>query len=385
MKIMDKKYKICLWGSDIPYSWEHIKEFGDEFDMFSIVRGRAFGYSFDIQITNPFKQTPFSTIFEILSIPRIMYLFLKYDSRCDCHLVHYLSPHNALAIAFLPLKKPIVYCAYGSDVRIPEGFHKTIVRKALRKVNVILAFPKSFYSKYIVSKYGIDERKIVPLLWYPLNPCFRRFDDISISTLTKKWNLTKKHVIFSPRATKEFYNHHLLIDGLGLLNKELKQTIQVVLTGFGDPEYRRRLVEMGKTKGVEVVDLERVLTREAMAEIYNISVITVGIPNADALGRSNLQAVMCGSILLLTKNNAAYGEIFKDEKYCKFVDLNAEDIAQGIKYILNNIDALKDEEERSTIMNIVNWEKNKSKIIECIKVQVEQKVTRGCYGRKKMT
>lgn len=374
---MTKKHKICLWGSDsdFPYSWEHAKEFSDEFDMFHIVHGRGFGYNFDVQITtsNLSKRRPFSIILWILNIARIMYLFLKYDRKCDCHLVHYLELPYTLAIALLPLKKPIVYCAYGSDVRTPEGYNKKIVKKALERVNVIFCLTQSFYRKYIVSKYGIDEKKIVPILWYPLNPCFKRFDYKKNDNLRKKWNLTKEYVIFSPRITREFYNHHLLIDGLGWLNKDLKKKIQVVLTGFGDPEYRKRLVERGKTKGVEVVDLGRILTPEEMAEIYNISVITVCIPNVDALGRTNLEAVMCGSILLLNKNNEPYREIFKDETYCKFVELNADDIVQSIEYILNNVDTLRDEKERLRIMDIVSWEKNKRKIIECIKELVEKK------------
>jgi len=373
---MGKKHKICLWGIDSPYCWEHAKEFSNEFDMFSIVLGNGFGYNFDIRITNlnPFKKRPFSTVFAILNILRIMYLFLKYDRKCDCHLVHYLTLHYALAIALLPFKKPIVYCVYGSDVRTPEGLRKKIVKKALERVDVMFCLSRSFFGPHIVSKYGIDEKKIVPILWYPLNPRFKKFDDKTIDNLRKKWNLTKEYVIFSPRATKEFYNHHLLIDGLGLLSDGLKKKIQVVLTGFGDPECRKRLVEMGKAKGVEVVDLGRILTPEEMAEIYNISTITPNISKADDLGRSTFEAIACGSILLLNKNSGPYREIFMDGKYCKLVELNAEDIARGIKYIINNIDTLKDGKERLRIMNIVNWEKNKSKIIECIKELVEEKV-----------
>jgi len=371
---MGKRYKVCLWGSDSLYCWEHVKEFGNEFDMFSIAVGRAFGYKFDVQIINPFKRRPLSTIFGILNIARIMYLFLKYDRKCDCHLVHYLGLPYALAIASLPLRKPIVYCVYGSDVRTPEGWNKKIVRKALQRIDVIFpGITQSFPQRHIISRYGVDERKIVPILWFPLNSCFKRFDQRTIDNLRKKWNLKKEYIVFSPRATKEFYNQHLLIEGVGLLNDELKKKIQVVLTGRGDPEYRRSLVEMGKTKGSEVVDLGRILTPEEMAEMYNISVMTPNISKGDDLGRSTFEAVACGSVLLLNKNSGPYQEIFRDGKYCKLVELTAEDIARSIKYTLNNTDALKDEEERLRLMDIVNWEKNKTKMLECIKELVGEK------------
>ena len=351
-----------------------MKEFGGEFDLFSIVLGRAFGYKFDVQIINPFKRRPFSIMFGILNIPRIIYLFLKYDRKCDCHLVHYLSLPYAAAIAFLRLRKPIVYFVYGSDVRTPEGWNKRIVKKALRRIDVVFSgITRSFWEKYVVSKYGVDEKKIVAIWWYPVNSCFKRFDHRTIDSLRKRWNLAKEYVVFSARATKEFYNHHLLIEGLGLLNDELKKKIQVVLTGFGDPEYRRSLVEMGKRNGVEVLDLGRILTPEEMAEIYNISVITPNISKGDDLGRSTFEAVACGSILLLNKDSGPYREVFGDGKYCKFVELTAEDIARGIEYILNNLDALRDKEEHLRLRDLVSWERNKKRITECIRELAREK------------
>jgi glycosyltransferase involved in cell wall biosynthesis len=370
---MGKRYKVCLWGSDSIYCWEHVKEFGDEFDIFSIVTARTFEYKFDIRIVNPFKRRPLSIVFGILNIARIMYLFRKYDRKCDCHLVHYLSLPYALAIGLLPLRKPIIYCVYGSDVRTPRGWNKKIVKKALGRIDVIFSgIEKSFWRKYIVSKYGVSEKKIVAIWWCPVNSCFKRFDGRMTGNLRRKWNLTKEYVVFSPRATKEFYNQHLLIEGVGLLNDELKKKIQVVLTGLGDLEYRKRLVEMGKTKGIEVVDLGRRLTPEEMAEIYNISVITPNISKGDDLGRSTFEAVACGSILLLNKNSEPYRELFRDGKYCRFVELSAEDVARSIEYILDNREALKEEEERLRIMGLINWETNKRQMSECIKGLIER-------------
>jgi len=376
---MTKRYRVCLWGSDSPYCWEHVKEFGDEFDMFSIVIGRTFGYKFDIRIVSPFRRKPLSTIFGVLNIARITYLFLRYDRKCDCHLVHYLSLPYALAIAFLPLRKPIVYCAYGSDVRAPRGITKRVVGKALGRIDTIISgITRSFRTQYIMSKYGVDANKIVsPLMWYPVNPCFRRLDNPTIGNLRKKWNLTKEYVIFSPRSTEEFYNQHLLVEGAGLLSGELKGKIQVVLTGLGDPEYRKRLAEMGRQRGVDVVDLGRILTPDEMAEIYNISVLTPHISKEPDLGRSTFEAVMCGSILLLNKNSEPYREVFRDGKYCRLVEVSAEDIARGIEYILSNANALKDEGERLRITETVNWERNKARIVGCVKALIQEKVRNG--------
>lgn len=39
------------------------------------------------------------------------------------------------------------------------------------------------------------------------------------------------------------------------------------------------------------------------------------------------EAVMCSSILLLNKNSEPYRKVCRDGKYCKLVELSAEDIA----------------------------------------------------------
>ena len=368
-KHIDTRYKVCLWGSDSPYCWEHVVGLADECDMSSVVIGQAFGYEFDIRIINRFSRRPLSTAVALWNRARIMYLFLKYDHKCDCHLVHYLSPEYAQAIAFLPLRKPTVYCVYGSDVRTPQGIHRRIVGRALRRVDAILAgVTSSFPEKHIVSRYGVDEKRIIPILWYSLGSCFRRLGDEAIAGLRRKWDLTREHVILSPRATKPLYNHHLLIEALGLLDDELKEKIEVVVTGFGDLEYRKRLLQMGEAQGIDVVDLGRILTPEEMAEMYNIAAITPNIAGvADDLGRSTFEAVACGSILLVSKDSGPYQEIFRDGKYCRFVELTPADIARAVEDILRNGDSLRDEEERQRIMDIVNWEKNKRRMVECIK------------------
>lgn len=56
---------------------------------------------------------------------------------------------------------------------------------------------------------------------------------------------------------------------------------------------------------------------------------------------------MCGSILLLNKNSEPYHKVHRDGKYCKLVELRAE-------YILNNGNALEDDEERLRLMELVS-------------------------------
>lgn len=359
--------KLCLWGSSSIYFKEHITALKDEFDLISIaiITDSKDSFPYDIRLIN--RHNPF--ISRRLNLLKIMYLFLKYDKICDCHIIHGLKHEYALAIALLPLKKPIIYISYGSDVRKPVGYRmperylKWINRKALEKMDTIISYARSFYKKYIVDQYGIDERKILQLWVFPIDPVFRKIDDIE--KIKKKWGINRKYAIFSPRATMELYNHHLIIDALSMVN--LKDDIQFIITGFGEQKYRERLIKLAEGKGVSIINLRKVLAPEEMAEVYNISVITPNIPVVEDLGRSPFEAILCDSIVLLNKSSKPQREIFRDGKYCKFVELDARSIADTIESILNKPEEYKDEEEYNRIKDIVNWDKNKRILINYIK------------------
>ncbi len=357
--------KICLWGSTSIYFKEHIKAL-NEFDIISIsMITDEDNFPYNIRLTNNS-----SFITRRINLLKIMYLFLKYDKICSCHIIHGLKHEYALAIAFLPLKKPIIYISYGSDVRkpvgyrMPESYLRWVTKKALENTDVIISYTKSFYKKYIVEKYGIDESKIMQLWAFQIDPVFRKMNNDEIERLREKWHISKKYVIFSPRSTKEMYNHHLMIDAISML--EEKVDIQFIITGFGDRAYRERLMRLGKEKNVNIINLGRVLKPEEMAELYNIAIITPNIPVVEDLGRSPFEAVLCNSILLLNKDSRPQREVFRDGKYCKFVNLDAKEIADAIQYIINHIDKFRDREEYTRLKDIVDWDRNKNILIDYI-------------------
>ncbi|WP_269849861.1 glycosyltransferase [Methanosarcina horonobensis] len=157
--------------------------------------------------------------------------------------------------------------------------------------------------------------------------------------------MDSKYVIFSPRTADGLYNHHILVKAVSFLEDDLKKDIQIVITGYtgaGNRDYLNRLIEIGKENNVCMVNLDKFLTPQEMAEIYNISSINVNIPKHDQLARSIMEGCLCGCIPLLNVEIPAYHDLFKNEENCVFVEPEPEAVATKIEWILKNGDKLEE-------------------------------------------
>ena len=297
---------------------------------------------------------------------------IKVEKEVEGFIVHYMNPYFAILLALGIIKKPMIYFCYGGDVH-KTGIRKWLVKKALKKVDLIFVESKS-EQEHIHKGYGIKKEKIKSIIWWSIGKSFKKYDNELIEQLIKKWDLTKEYVIFSPRNTIEFYNHHLLIDGLGLLDNDLKRKIQVVVTGYGDREYGEKLIGLGKKKDIEVINLGKILTPEEMAEIYNISLINANIPKNDGVARSIIEGAMCDSIPLLNNNITAYNDFFENKKNCIFVEPTPSSIAEGIKYVLDNpkIGNKVYNNNLNMISTYFNWDKNSESIYISIEKIIQE-------------
>lgn len=359
---------ICLWGSDSIYFKEHIKELKGEFEIISIANSAKENDIYDITLTT---NNRLKFVSRRLNMLKILYLFLKYDNICDYHIIHNLHHEYATSLAYLPIKKPVICIPYGTEIvepvgyNLPKGYLRWVVKRALQRADIIICFTKSFYKKYIVEQYCINENKILNLWPFPINPVFTRLDNNIIDKLREKWNIKSKYVILSPRAVKRMYNHHLVLDAISML--PIKNDITFVITGFGDDKtYREKIVRIANNKGIRLLDTNRFLNPKEMAELYNISSIAVNIPSVEDLGRSPFEAILCNSVTLLNKNSGPQREVFRDGKYCKFVELDVKNIADSIESILDNPEEYKDEVEYNRIKDIIDWNKNKRILVDCI-------------------
>ncbi|AKB41520.1 glycosyltransferase family 4 protein [Methanosarcina mazei] len=272
------------------------------------------------------------SFFSLLKLP---FEIKKTRRFVDVFLVHYMNLYFALLILFGIINRPIVYFCYGTDVHNTK-IANLLLKRAIEKVDLIFVQVPA-QKEYIHNLFGVSYDKVESSkVVFPVNPSFKKYNDSQKQEIRKKWKIFKKYVIFSPRTVNKHYNHHILLEAINLLDDNLKTEIQIVITGFGDKDYLNRLIEIGKKNNLDVVNLNKFLTPQEMAEIYNISLINVNIPNHDQFGRSIVEGCLCDCVPLLNIEIPAYHDLLKDNENCIYVKPEPEAIAAKIEWILKN-------------------------------------------------
>lgn len=279
----------------------------------------------------------------LLSLLKLPFTIKIANGLVDGFIVHYMNPYFALVIASgMVIDKPIAYFCYGGDVR-KSRIRNWIVKKALERVDLIFVQTVS-QKEYLYHSFGVPYNKLESSkVVFPVDPAFKKYSDSQKEEIRRKWKLTKKYVIFSPRTVDEHYNHHILVEATSMLDENLKKDIQIVITGSGDKNYLNRLIRLGEENSLDIINLNKFLTPQEMSEIYNVSLINVNIPKHDQLGRSTLEGSLCGSIPLLTVQVPAYHDFFISEENCVFVDPESEAVAAKLEWIIANQDRIKEQ------------------------------------------
>ncbi|KKG72670.1 glycosyltransferase [Methanosarcina mazei] len=294
----------------------------------------------NITLNDKINLTPINSrsLFSLLKLP----FEIKKNSRyVDVFIVHYMNFYFALLILLGVINKPIFYFCYGTDVHSIK-IANLLLKKAFEKVDRIFVEVPS-QKEYIHNSFGVPYEKLESSkIVFPLSPSFKKHEDLQKQAIKKRWGLSKRYIIFSPRTVDKHYNHHILLEAISCLDDSLKEKIQIVFTGFGNKKYLSRLIEIGKKNNLNVVNLNKFLTPEEMADIYNISAINVNIPKQDQFGRSIMEGCLCGCIPLLNIEIPTYHDFLKDGENCFYVKPDPEAIAAKIEWILKNQEDFKE-------------------------------------------
>ncbi|AKG91248.1 Glycosyltransferase [Geoglobus ahangari] len=383
------KPKVCLWCISSINSADFVERFKEEFDIVSIaidIQDAKFkyDYTYTIKIPKLFNLKIFRILYSILFIlPRMIYLFSKYDKIVDCHIIHYLFEPFTIPIFIVNPKKSILYFTYGSDYRYPSL--KYVFKKVLNnKVNLVFSGSR-IVKKELELLYGTESSKIDTTLTFGCDTdIFRRFPLNYRNKLRQKYHISNDlFTLFYPRKLTRLYNHHLVLESISFLKNNVREKIKLILINYGDQNYFSELIKLAEKLGIKdnVIIFENRLSKKEMAEIYNISDVTLSIPTNDGIGRSNVEAVLCGSVLLLNKNILNYKILFRDGKYCKYVEPTPQAISAELEDLILRLDELKIESERIRIARFVDWERNKKRIANKIREIIQIQKCGGKNGR----
>ena len=377
------KPKVCLWCTSSINSADFIEKYHDEFDIISVAidaQENKFRYDYThiIRIPKFIRMKVFKYIYSIFTLPKIIYLMKKYDRIVGCHVVHYLSELFAISILVANPKKPIVYFTYGSDYRYP--LLRSVVKNIINTKITTIFSGSPIVKKELRRLYDTESPKIDTTLTIGVDKgIFRKYSLIEKIFVKKKYKLLDNIVLFYPRKISIFYNHHIVLKAINLLEENLRKKVKLILIEYGDIDYINYINNTIKKLDLEcnIIIFKKRLSKKEMAEVYNIADITLSVPANDGIGRSNIEAVLCGSILLLNANVNNYRVVFRDGKYCKYTNLTPSSIAKSIESIIANLESLKDEKERIRISKFVDWEKNKKLIANRIKSIINENIGEG--------
>jgi glycosyltransferase involved in cell wall biosynthesis len=246
--------------------------------------------------------------------------------------VHYAAGYGAW-LAAASRRRPLVISVMGGDV-LPEeqGGHTPaswwLTRRLLARADLVTS--KSEYLSEKLRHLGVDDEKILPLVWgVDLN----RFRRVDASGLRRRLGIpASAPIVLSPRILQPFYNIELIIEGFARAG--ISDAVLVVLEHGADPAYRswlqERVAQLGLTG--RIVFAGSVGTAE-MPDFYSMADLVVGVPPSDGMPQTLLEAMACEAPSILGRL-PRYQEMVQHGQTAWFVDLNADSLAQGIATLL---------------------------------------------------
>jgi glycosyltransferase involved in cell wall biosynthesis len=230
---------------------------------------------------------------------------------------------------------------------------------------------------FIQNEFQIPDNKIdSSIVIWNINKCFKIFPEQDLDLIKNKWNIKKRYIIFSPRTLSEFYNHHILLEGINQLDEKWKRDIQVIAVGIDEESYIHNLLDLASKYKIELTIINKYLSPMEMAELYNLSHLNVNIPKHDLFGMCIQEGCLCGSIPLLNIDIPTYHEYMKDKINCFYVKLDSTDIAEKIENILNRCHHLKATISKNNVNLFIhrqNSEENSEILVQRLNVLIGEK------------
>ncbi len=314
-----------------------------------------------------------SFFYKIPIIARLFYSLHKYFEinrlkklinkiKPDLINAHYLTDYGILAskLNFHPL---VITC-WGSDILIaPAKFgekHVKEMRGSLSSADRILV--ESNYMKKEIEKFGINEEKII------LNPC--GVDTNMFNPKAKSIDLRKLHdlcdgpIFITTRNLEDIYNQSCLLKAIPIVKKRHpKVNLLVAGKGSKKDELEKIVKELKIGENVRFlgfIDHHKLPSYLVSSNIYISTALSEG------MGKSNLEALSCGIITIVTDvpvvheyiNPGVTGFIVKDDP---------SELAEQIKNCIDNYAEYKRLLSKNSIKLInerYNWNKNMDEIEE---------------------
>lgn len=233
---------------------------------------------------------------------------------------------------------------YPKAADLKEKFYKFLtklfIKEDSKKAIALRVVNKQVKENLI--KWGVKENKI------KLIPSF--YIDLDIF---KPLNFEKKYDLVTACRLVKNKGLDLLLEAIKLIAYDLKPKLLIIGEG---PEFKNLKAKVKSLKLENNVEFAGWLRRrEEIAQLFNQSKIFILTSYNEGGPRAALEAIACG-LPIITTRVGIIEEIIKDGKNGIFIDWSQEDIAEKIKFLLEN-NSLQEKFAKTNLTAIKQFEK----------------------------
>ena len=285
-----------------------------------------------------------STLHKLSLVVQMFYIWYLIK-KIKPSLIHVFWANHNLSNLVLSKFKPLVVTIMGgeilSDQRYCARTDKFFTKMLLDKAQCITS--KSEFLDRALLGIGDYKEKIRRVTWGIDLDKFG--NSLQVTGLRRELKIPDNAVVFfSVRLCEHFYNHHIVIDAFAkLLESGNSNYVLLVSKMYGNQNYINYLKSLAMRLNVlsQIRFIETIPSCK-MPLYYNLSKVTISIPNSDGMPQSLYEAMACGSFHILG-DLFQYKELIENKKNGLFVSIgDSEELACAMQWIVDNPEIVKD-------------------------------------------
>lgn len=290
----------------------------------------------------------------IIQMFHIWYLIRKIKPS----LVHVFWAHHNFSNIILSKFKPIVVTVMGGDI-LPEYSDKWIdkffAKMLLDKAQCITSKSNSLDKALL--NIGDYEEKIRRVTWGIDSEIFKQ--GLSVSSLRSQLKIPDNaFVFFSVRLCQRLYNHHIVIDAFaGFLKSRGPNYILLVSKMFEDRKYLNYLKSIALRHNIlPQVRFIGPIPHKEMPLYYNLSNVSISMPDLDGMPQSLYEAMACGSFHILG-DLPQYRELIENKRNGIFSTIgDVEELSRAMQWVVDNPEIVREAAKinREKVQQIAN-------------------------------
>jgi len=275
----------------------------------------------------------------------------------------FISPRliNSLSVPIIYDITFEIFPQYGEDKNVAY-LHKNLP-KTLKKAYKIITISKNSKND-LKTKYLIEESKII--IAYPATDknLFYPRTKTEIENIRKKYSLPKKYIVSISNLEPRKNLLSVVASFCGYVDKHRDKSLSLVIFGSGGwkKEKLMNLINQKIKLGYKIIIPKVKLTDQDKPAVLSEALILIFIPFYEGFGMPPLEALSCGTPVIIAKNSSLeeitnHQEFFVNEK-------STAQVINKLDFFLKNNDHYKKKLIKdSTLFNHFEWRESAENIL----------------------